>query len=122
VEQIVVSDAVVLVEDEIREDQRLAIISPFGEFSAERGFEFHPNPIYLSLRDGDRIVGGLIGHTNWEWLHTEILSVATHPRSRGYGRQLMETAEGIARGPQLHRSLGSARQIVDRLPGGAAIR
>jgi hypothetical protein len=57
--QIVVSDAVVLVEDEIREDQRLAIISPLGEFSAARGFEFHPNPIYLCLRDGDRIVGGL---------------------------------------------------------------
>ena len=49
------------------------------------------------MREGNQIIGGLIGHTNWEWLHIEILSVAMHVRSRGYGRRLMETAEGIAR-------------------------
>jgi ribosomal protein S18 acetylase RimI-like enzyme len=36
-------------------------------------------------------------HTNWEWLYTETLAVAAHLRSRSYGRQLMETAEAIAR-------------------------
>jgi GNAT superfamily N-acetyltransferase len=91
------SDAVVLVEDQITEGQRFAITAPLGEFSVARGFEFHPNPICLSLRESDRIVGGLIGHTNWDWLHIEILSVAAHLRSQGYGRQLMESAEGIAR-------------------------
>jgi GNAT superfamily N-acetyltransferase len=90
-------NAVVIVEDQISEDQRLAITAPLGEFSAARGFEFRPTPICLSVREGNQIIGGLIGHTNWEWLHIEILSVATHVRSRGYGRRLMETAEGIAR-------------------------
>jgi GNAT superfamily N-acetyltransferase len=89
--------SMVLVEDEISEDQRSAIIAPLGEFSATRGFEFRPIPISLTLRERDQIVGGLVGHTNWDWLHIEILSVATRLRSRGYGRQLMETAEEIAR-------------------------
>ena len=91
------ADVVVLVEDQITEDERSAIIVPLGEFSAARGFEYRPNPITLSLREGDRIVGGLIGHTNWEWLFIEVLSVATHLRSRGYGKLLMEKAEAIAR-------------------------
>jgi len=90
-------DVVVPVEDGISQDCRLAITAPLGEFSAARGFEFRPIPICLSLREGDRIVGGLIGRTNWEWLYTETLAVATHLRSRGYGRQLMQTAEAIAR-------------------------
>jgi len=90
------SDVSVRIEHEISQDSRLAITAPLGEFSAARGFDFRPNPICLSLREGDRIVGGLIGHTNWDWLHIEVLSVAAHLRSRGYGRQLMEKAEGIA--------------------------
>ncbi|MGA7261548.1 MAG: GNAT family N-acetyltransferase [Stellaceae bacterium] len=90
-------NAVVILKDQISEDQRLAITAPLGEFSAACGFEFRPTPICLSLREGNQIIGGLIGHTNWESLHIEILSVAMHVRSRGYGRRLMETAEGIAR-------------------------
>ena len=92
------SDPVILVADEIAEDQRLAITAPLGEFSATRGFAFHPAPLALLLREHAGIVGGLIGHTNWDWLHIEILSVATHLRGRGYGRRLMEGAEELARG------------------------
>ncbi|WP_410052987.1 GNAT family N-acetyltransferase [Bradyrhizobium sp. SZCCHNS1054] len=47
------------------------------------------------LRESGRIVGGLIGHSSWEWLYIEVLSVAAHVRGRG--RQLMEKAEEIAR-------------------------
>ena len=90
------ADAIVLLEDQINEDQRSAIIAPLGEFSAERSFEFRPNPVYLTLRESRQIVGGLIGHTNWEWLYIEVLSVAAHLRGRGHGRQLMEKAEAIA--------------------------
>ena len=90
-------NVVVRVEDQIRVDHRLAITAPLGELSSARGFAFRPIPICISLREGDQIVGGLIGHTNWDWLHTEILAVAAHLRGRGYGKQLMETAEAIAR-------------------------
>jgi GNAT superfamily N-acetyltransferase len=91
------SDVSVLIEDEITEDNRSAITAPLGEFSRARGFRFHPVPICLSLREGDQIVGGFIGHTNWQWLCVEILSVAVHLRHQGYGRQLMVMAEAVAR-------------------------
>lgn len=55
------------------------------------------------MQEGDAVVGGLLGHTNWDWLHIEIVSVATHLRGRGYGRQLIERAEEIAR---THRCAG----------------
>src|ERR1700720_2992951 len=99
-------NAVVIVEDQISEDQRLAITAPLGEFSAARGFEFRPTPICLSLREGNQMIGGLIGHTNWEWLHIEILSVAMHVRGRGvweaaYGNRRRDRAHA-----ELRRSLG----------------
>jgi GNAT superfamily N-acetyltransferase len=96
-ERFVMSDVVVFVEDEISQNCRSAINDLLGEFSVARGFEFRPIPICLSLREGDRITGGVIGHTNWEWLYTETLAVATHLHGLGYGRQLMERAEAIAR-------------------------
>lgn len=91
------TDPIILVPDEVSDAERQAIIAPLGEFSAERGFEFHPRPIGILLRDGDAIVGGLLEDTNWDWLHIDILSVAAHLRGRGYGRQLMEKAEALAR-------------------------
>jgi hypothetical protein len=84
----VMSEPVILVADEISEDQRLAITAPLGEFSAARGFAFRAVALALLLREDDDIVGGLIEHTNWDWLHIEILSVATHVRGRGYGGSL----------------------------------
>ncbi len=91
------ADAVIHVESQITEDQRSAIIAPLGEFSAARGFQFRPEPIFLLLREDGRIVGGLIGQSNWEWLYIEVLSVAEHLRGSGLGRQLVEKAEAIAR-------------------------
>jgi len=90
-------DPVVLLRDEIDDCERRAIIAPLGEFGAGRGFEFCPSPVNLLLCQGDTIVGGLLGGTNWDWLHIEILSVAAPLRARGYGRQLMERAEALAR-------------------------
>lgn len=91
------SDPIILVRDEIGDRERRAVIAPLGEFSARRGFEFHPSSVNLLLCDGDTIVGGLLGDTNWDWLHVEILSAAGPLRGRGYGRQLMERAEALAR-------------------------
>lgn len=78
------SDPIILVRDEIGDRERRAVIAPLGEFSARRGFEFHPSSVNLLLCDGDTIVGGLLG-------------VAGPLQGRGYGRQLMERAEALAR-------------------------
>jgi GNAT superfamily N-acetyltransferase len=91
------TDPVILAPDQIYEEERQAIIAPLGKFSEGRGFAFRPRAVGLVLRAGDAIVGGLLGDTNWDWLHIDILSVAAHLRGRGYGRQLMERAEALAR-------------------------
>jgi GNAT superfamily N-acetyltransferase len=91
------SDPIILVRDEISDRERQAIIAPLGKFSAARGFGFRPQPIIVLLCDGDAIAGGLLGDTNWDWLHIEILAVTADLGGRGYGRQLMEQAEALAR-------------------------
>jgi GNAT superfamily N-acetyltransferase len=91
------SDPIILVRDEISDRERQAIIAPLRKFSAARGFAFRPQPIIVLLCDGDAIAGGLLGDTNWDWLHIEILAVTADLRGRGYGRQLMEQAEALAR-------------------------
>jgi GNAT superfamily N-acetyltransferase len=91
------TEAVILVASQITEDERAAVIAPLGEFSVARGFPFRPEPVFLLLREGERIVGGLIGHSYWDWLYIEVLSVAEHLRGSGLGRQLVEKAEEVAR-------------------------
>jgi len=77
--------------------QRDAIIAPLGRFSTERGFPFRPDPVSLVLERGGEVLGGLIGATNWDWLHIEILSVDERLRGGGWGRRLVEAAEAVAR-------------------------
>ena len=53
--------------------EREAILAPLDAFSRAQGFIWQPEPLTLVLRDDeDRIVGGVIGETNWGWLHREI--------------------------------------------------
>ena len=48
----------------------------------------------LLIRDSaGRVRGGLRGATVWKWLHIKHLWVERALRRRGYGRQLVETAE-----------------------------
>jgi hypothetical protein len=95
------SDAVVLVEDGSSQECRLAITAPLGEFSAARGFEFRPIPICLSLREGGRIVGGLIGAYQ--------LGVAIYRDPCGCGAstqsELRKATYGDSRGDRPHAQL-----------------
>lgn len=52
----------------------------------------------LVLRAPDqKIAGGLIGATYWNWLYIELLFVKEELRGRGYGHRLLELAEEEAR-------------------------
>jgi GNAT superfamily N-acetyltransferase len=54
--------------------------------------EHRPLNILLRAEDG-RITGGLVGGTYWRWLHIDILWVDESLRGRGFGSQLLRTAE-----------------------------
>jgi GNAT superfamily N-acetyltransferase len=58
-------------------------------------------PLTLLLRDArGRVAGGLLGKTEWGWLHVATLAVKEEYRSRGYGSNLLARAEreALARG------------------------
>jgi GNAT superfamily N-acetyltransferase len=51
-------------------------------------------PLTVLLRDGvGRVVGGLLGKTEWGWLHIESLAIQEAYRNRGYGTKLLVRAE-----------------------------
>jgi len=55
-------------------------------------------PLNLLLKDArSTTVGGLIGSSHWGWLHVELMWVDEAVRRRGLGRQLLLTAEKLAR-------------------------
>lgn len=90
---------------ELNEGDRAAIVAPLDEFSRQRGFVWQPRPIILVVRNELReIVGGLIGQLQWEWLRIEILAVAEQLRGQGWGRQLVERAEHLAKAGGCHHS------------------
>lgn len=51
------------------------------------------------LRTTDqKVVGGVIGATHWDWLHIDLMWVEDELRGRGYGHRLLKLAEDEARG------------------------
>jgi GNAT superfamily N-acetyltransferase len=70
-----------VVHNGLREYNRLHAPAP--------GFQ----PLVLAAREGDQVIGGLVGETGWEWLHVELLWVIEPRRGHGIGRQLLAAAE-----------------------------
>lgn len=51
-------------------------------------------PVTILLRGVDQtVVGGLLGATNWGWLHVDILWLDEPARNQGLGSQLLAAAE-----------------------------
>lgn len=55
-------------------------------------------PVTIFLRDdAGAVVGGLLGHIKWRWLYVSKLWIADSHRGKGYGADLMNAAEDLAR-------------------------
>src|SRR2546423_12584958 len=54
-------------------------------------------PVRFVARDELGVVGGLLGHTRWNWLYVAKLWVDERARGRGIGTQLLKAAEELAR-------------------------
>jgi GNAT superfamily N-acetyltransferase len=51
-------------------------------------------PLTLLLKDTEgRVVGGLLGKTEWGWLHVGTLAIREEYRNQGYGTKLLALAE-----------------------------
>ena len=64
--------------------------------SKKSGYNYAPNKVLLQVTDDQKLIGGLTGATNWDWLYIETLAVNAAYHGQGLGRKLIEAAEQIA--------------------------
>lgn len=55
------------------------------------------DPVAVFIRENGRLLGGVSGVFNWNWLQISLLWIDDSLRGGGHGRQLMETIESLAR-------------------------
>jgi GNAT superfamily N-acetyltransferase len=83
------------------EEVRKAIVAPLVEYNSSQAGPSQNRPIVVLVRDIENaVVGGLWGHTGYDWLFTHLLVVPASLRGRGVGTEIMQLAEreAIARG------------------------
>jgi GNAT superfamily N-acetyltransferase len=80
--------------DTADEEVRKAIVAPLVAYNESQAGPSQNRLIAILVRDGaNAIVGGLWGHTGYDWLFTELLVVPASLRGRGIGKQIMQLAE-----------------------------
>jgi len=82
------------ITDVADEEIRKAIVAPLAEYNSSQAGPSQTRPIVVLVRDKDgAVVGGLWGHTGYEWLYTQLLVVPADLRGRGVGTEIMQLAE-----------------------------
>ena len=61
------------------------------------GEDHGKNLCFVLKTPNQKIVGGVIGATYWEWLYVNLMWIREDLRGRGFGQQLLELAEEKAR-------------------------
>jgi ribosomal protein S18 acetylase RimI-like enzyme len=94
----------------LTDETRAAVAAPLRAYNRAQSPAFYaardlpenaPKPLNVVAVDpAGKIVGGLIGETQFAWLKVSIVAVAEHARRCGVGRRLIELAEqeAVARG------------------------
>ena len=72
------------------------VLRHLREFNRERAVPPDFEALSLGVRDGDALVGGLVGEIGWQWLFVELLWMAESHRGRGLGGSLLQAAEAAA--------------------------
>jgi GNAT superfamily N-acetyltransferase len=86
-----------LVEDTPDPDHIRQLHAGLGSYTA-RQLEPEPaRPLAVFCRQGQQIVGGALGETQWKWLYIRQLWVDDALRHQGIGRQLVAAIEDQAR-------------------------
>ncbi|OYU32406.1 MAG: GNAT family N-acetyltransferase [Comamonadaceae bacterium PBBC2] len=76
------------------EDLRKAIVAPLVEYNTSQAGPSQNRPVIVLVKDSDdAVVGGLWGHTGYDWLFTQLLVVPASLRGQGVGTEVMRLAE-----------------------------
>jgi GNAT superfamily N-acetyltransferase len=76
---------------------RQAVLAPLVEYNTGHAGPTRNTPLAVLIKDpAGSVLGGLWGHTAYEWLFTQLLVVPAAWRGRGVGTEIMRLAEGEA--------------------------
>jgi GNAT superfamily N-acetyltransferase len=76
---------------------RGAILRGLRAYNASQAGDPAWTPLTIVAREGRRIVGGLKGHTHWDWLFVALLWIDESQRGSGLGTRLLRLAEKEAK-------------------------
>jgi GNAT superfamily N-acetyltransferase len=85
------------IDSEVTADDEAKVIRGLLAFNEAWIGPSNEQPVRFVAREGEGVVGGLIGHTRWSWLYVAKLWVHERARGRGVGTQLLTAAEDLAR-------------------------
>jgi GNAT superfamily N-acetyltransferase len=92
------SEPTIELTDAPRPEDNAAIVDVLVAHNNKVGVPMDRRPLTIILRDGaGRIEGGIVGRTQWGWLHVETLALPPGRRSQGLGTRLLQMAEDEAR-------------------------
>jgi len=83
----------VRIDNEVSEADEAAVVRGLLTFNEKWLGPSNDQPVRFVARDELGVVGGLLGHTRWNWLYVAKLWVD----ARGIGTQLLMAAEELAR-------------------------
>jgi GNAT superfamily N-acetyltransferase len=115
------SDGPLSIDDRPTDADVAAVLRGLLAFNEARIGPAGEQPVRFVVRDaGDAVIGGLLGHTRWGWMHIEKLWVSDAARGQGLGTRLMAAAEELAMqrscmGVMLHTFEHQARPFYERL-------
>ncbi len=92
----------VRIDDRVSAEDEAAVLRGLLAFNENWIGPSHEKPVKLVARDDEGLVGGLIGHTRWNWLYVAKLWVHERGRGQGIGTRLLTEAETIARSRGCH--------------------
>ena len=91
------------ITDVADEEVRKAIVAPLVEYNSSQAGPSQNRPIAVLVKNTEgEVVGGLWGHTGYEWLFTQLLVVPASLRGRGVGTEIMQLAEHEAKSRGCH--------------------
>jgi GNAT superfamily N-acetyltransferase len=92
-----VNELQISIEESGSEAERQFVVQGLVGYNSAQATPAAHRDLTLFARHNREVVGGLIGHTHWNWLFVKQLWVADSFRRRGLGRSLMRAAEQAAR-------------------------
>jgi ribosomal protein S18 acetylase RimI-like enzyme len=83
--------------DQPTDADRSAVSTGLTAFNESFAGKENYTPLCVFMRDGENVIGGLLGETFWNWLYVSVLWIHEDARHSGQGKHMLQMAENEAR-------------------------